>query len=203
MNQLKRLIGFFSSVITLVLISFSPAHAAVSFLPPFILQAKRDVEVAGTLVLGVIVAGTVFFWLRIVINGGSDSAENAFQFRTWDEPNHVQQDISDDVVDPDVVADFFDHDGSSFQDEHEAAVASWEDGFEAQLLRQDAGEYVAHEFVGSQFAADSGVPVDVDASDERHSRHEEYVDWLDSPEGDVVDVETALEVLETEKVARV
>lgn len=173
--------------VVLSMLFVHPVHAQVmSVLPAWVNQAKTDVVVTGTLVLSVIVAGTAFIWLRMVVQGGT---EDVFQFQNFSESGSGEDGVSNDAVDSEDVIDFFDDGESRSQTELEAAMASWETGFEAQLLKQDAGEYTPYDFIGSQVAIESGIPETVDVWDERHPDHDEMISHLEGPEGDALPVE--------------
>ena len=179
------------AVSILFALASTAAHAA-SLLPSgfgsLLGDAKTNIIVMGGLIIGVVVSAQSFIWVRRVLRS-PQSIDPDFV----DDFEHVEDKLLDfpDLTAYELAGENEDVEHSQIDYETRMAMASWEEGYEAQVLRQEAGEYSPYEFVGSEFQADvesakEQEPVEIESLDDLATRleqenyesnHDEYGMW--------------------------
>ena len=157
LTLLSRLCVIAMVLLVLVILSAvlsRSAHAGTMLSPLFgsaLGDVKTNISVMGGLIVGVVVAAQSFVWIRRVLRS-PQSIDPDFV----DEFEHVEDRLLEfpDLTAYELAGENEDADHSEIDYETRMAMASWEEGYEAQVLRQDGAEYSPYEFVGSEFRVD-------------------------------------------------
>jgi hypothetical protein len=172
-------------------------------LSPIVTALMPQLQIVGAAVFAVAVAAAGTHWLRRSLGALPRIDESLLDSAHLDSGNLLDfPDISHNFSGDFPLITDFDDEREDDDDYNALAYEESESAFEKQLARQDAGEYSPYDFIGSQVAIESGVPIEVDASDPRHSHYASLMDWSMTPEGEAIGYELGLEVSGTEKVAR-